>query len=149
VLQAADLDDCFLGPDSLEEDDPDHFRCGRDGDHLMCPFQCDDCFLFYNIQHHRPGAKVQDKVLMMCIHRANLDAFWSREPATVHANRRERSLAGRNIRLWTHCLLEAYGKLGVYSGPVFRVGGKGGKVKRSAMGDLDPLFHRILTRVQE
>ena len=34
-------------------------------------------------------------------------------------------------------------------GPVFRVAQKGGKTKCSAMGDLDILFHGILTRVQE
>lgn len=46
-------------------------------------------------------------------------------------------------------MLEAYGKLGVYSGPVFRVAGQRAKVKRSAMGDLDPLLHGVLVRVQE
>jgi len=363
VLQAADLDESFLGPESLEEEDRDRFKCARDGDHMMCPFQCDECH-FYNIQQRRPGVKVQDNVLLMCIRRANLDAFWSRETATVEANRREgarvlsgsarlgldqpyperkpfgvgdtfgmliacqsllRSLdAGRNTgtiqyetmrklrshysnfyhtlpdgtglttiadgrgsstftgsptysywfrrfmsgchrrmgdtwmpdrattldevlhsyilleedwgrfvgdwdmrlqtaltaiilvggfsgglrgeelpklelgairkywgeaihhnstphvplvlagrfkmsegeklfflplacrstsgidnRLWTHRMLEAYGHLGIYSGPVFRVAGKREKVKRSAMGDLDPLFHGILSRVQE
>jgi hypothetical protein len=54
----------------------------------MCPFQCDHCH-FYNIQQRRPGSKVQDEVLLMCIRRANLDAFWSKETATVSANRRE------------------------------------------------------------
>lgn len=363
VLQTSDLEDSFLGPESLEEDDPERFRRARDGDHLMCPFQCDGCH-FYNIQQRRPGTRVQDEVLMMCIRRANLDAFWSRETATVTANRREgarvlsgsarlgldqpypdrkpfpvgdsfgmaiacqslirsldagrntatvqfetmrklrghfsnffhtlpdgtglstiadgrgpstftgsptysywfrrfmtgchrrmgdtwipdravtldevlhsyilleedwekfngdwesklqcaltamilicgfsgglrgeeipklelgairkywdeavhhsstphvpltlagrfkmtegeklfflplacRSKAGIEIRLWTHRMLEAYGKLGVYSGPVFRVAGQRAKVKRSAMGDLDPLLHGVLVRVQE
>jgi hypothetical protein len=48
------------------------------------------------------------------------------------------STSGIHNRLWTHRLLEAYGALGVYSGPVFCMGGKRDKVKRSAMGDLDP-----------
>jgi hypothetical protein len=60
-----------------------------------------------------------------------------------------RSSSGIDNRLWTHCLLEAYGHLGVYSGPVFRVAGRREKAKRSAMGDLDPMFHGILVRVQE
>jgi hypothetical protein len=60
-----------------------------------------------------------------------------------------RSQAGIDIRLWTHQLLETYNAQGVNSGPVFRVAQKGGKVKRSAMGDLDLLFHGILMRVQE
>jgi hypothetical protein len=88
VLQATDLDESFLGEEGLEEDDPNWFKCGRDGYHLMCPFQCDLCH-FRNIQGRRPGAKVQDNVLLMCIRRANLDAFWSRETATVDANHRE------------------------------------------------------------
>jgi hypothetical protein len=87
-LQACDLEESLLGPEELEEDDPDRFRCTQDGNHLMCPFQCDQCH-FYNIQQRRPGAKAQDKVLLMCIRRANLDAFWSREMVTVLANRRE------------------------------------------------------------
>jgi hypothetical protein len=86
---ASDLDESFLGEEGLEEDGPNRFKCGRHGDHLMCPFQCDLCH-FRNIQGRRPGAKVQDEVLvLMCIRKANLDAFWSRETATVDANRRE------------------------------------------------------------
>jgi hypothetical protein len=60
-----------------------------------------------------------------------------------------RSQAGINIRLWTHQLQQTYKELGVVSGPVFRVAQKGGKVKRSAMGDLDLLFHGILGCIQE
>jgi hypothetical protein len=88
VLQTTDLDESILGAELMEEDDPDRFKCGRDGDHLMCPFQCDTCH-FYNIQGRRPGVKSQDDVLLMCIRRANLDAFWSRESATVRQNQRE------------------------------------------------------------
>jgi hypothetical protein len=66
VLQTADLDESILGVEMLEEDDPDRFKCGRDGDHLMCPFQCDTCH-FFNIQGKRPGVKSQDDVLLMCI----------------------------------------------------------------------------------
>ena len=61
VLQATDLDDCFLGAEYLEDDDPNRFKHARDGDHLMCPFQCNDCH-FYNIQQRPVGAKVQDPV---------------------------------------------------------------------------------------
>ena len=88
MLQVADLDESLLDTSELEEDDPDRFKYARDGDHMMCPFQCDTCH-FYNIQGRRPGTKTQDDVLMMCIRRANLDAFWSRETSTVEANRRE------------------------------------------------------------
>jgi hypothetical protein len=89
VLQACDLEESLLGPDELEEDDPNRFKAARDGDHLMCPFQCDDCH-FLNIQKRRSGARPQDSVLLMCIRCANLDAIWSRESATVvAANLRE------------------------------------------------------------
>jgi hypothetical protein len=49
VLQTTDLDESFLGAEVLEDDDPNRFKCGREGDHLMCPFQCDLCH-FHNIQ---------------------------------------------------------------------------------------------------
>jgi hypothetical protein len=49
VLQSCDLEESLLGPEELEEDDPNRFKCARDGDHLMCPFQCIVCH-FYNIQ---------------------------------------------------------------------------------------------------
>ena len=88
MLQLADLEESLLGNEEMEADDPDRFKCARDGDHMMCPFQCDGCH-FFNIQGRRPGVKVQDDVLLMCIRRANLDAFWSRESSTVEANRRE------------------------------------------------------------
>jgi hypothetical protein len=86
VLQSSDLDDAVLGTDQLENDDPDRFRRARDGDHLMCPLQCDDCH-FRNIQGRNPGDHHKDKTFMMCIRRANLDALWSRESATVKGNR--------------------------------------------------------------
>lgn len=88
VLQACGLEESLLGPEELEEEDPNRFRMARDGDHLMCPFQCDECH-FYNIQKRRPGARPQDSVLLMCIRCANLDAFWSQESATMVANLRE------------------------------------------------------------
>jgi hypothetical protein len=52
----------------------------------MCPFQCDVCH-FRNIQGRSPGDDHRDKLFMMCIRRANLDALWSRESATVRTNR--------------------------------------------------------------
>ena len=60
-----------------------------------------------------------------------------------------RSSAGIEIRTWTQRLLMTYEDLKVTSGPVFRVAHKGTKVRRSAVGDLDVLFHEIYARVQE
>ena len=55
----------------------------------MCPFQCDTCH-FWNIQHRAPEpSKYKDQRLLLCIRRANLDAFWGRKSSTVIANNRE------------------------------------------------------------
>lgn len=57
--------------------------------------------------------------------------------------------SGVKIQVWMSRLLEAYEDVGVTAGPVFRVAQKGGRVKRSAMGDVDVLFHGVLLKVQE
>jgi hypothetical protein len=52
----------------------------------MTPFQCDQCH-FVNLLSHMHIAKLaSDVCLLKCIRRANLDAFWSREPTTVKQN---------------------------------------------------------------
>jgi hypothetical protein len=72
-----------------EDDDPGRFKEGREGDHLLCTFQCDGCH-FLNIQHRLADVeRPADELLLMCIRRASLDAFWSRERSTVGQNRRE------------------------------------------------------------
>jgi endogenous inhibitor of DNA gyrase (YacG/DUF329 family) len=43
VLRAKDLDDSVLDDDDLVDDNPDRFRVARGGDHMMRPFQCDEC----------------------------------------------------------------------------------------------------------
>lgn len=63
----------------------DPYMCARDGDHLMLSFQCDLCH-FRNILGRDPGDSSQDVLLLAYIRRANLDAFWSREPSTVRGN---------------------------------------------------------------
>ena len=68
------------------EEDADRFMEARNGDHLMCPFQCDECH-FWNIQGQGPDEDSwKDRRLLMCIRRASLDALWAREPSTVAAN---------------------------------------------------------------
>jgi hypothetical protein len=59
------------------------FIVGRNGDHLMCPYQCDLCH-FRNIQKREPlFGNRKDRLLLQCIRRASLDAFWAQEPSTV------------------------------------------------------------------
>jgi hypothetical protein len=60
-----------------------------------------------------------------------------------------RSKSGIDNRLWTHRVVDAYGKVGITAGPLFRVSQKGTKVRRCSVGDLDVLFHGVLQRVQE
>ncbi|KAL7567487.1 hypothetical protein ACA910_009500 [Epithemia clementina (nom. ined.)] len=91
VLRASDLDNALLDDNDPGEqvDDDKRFQESREGDILMCPFQCDDC-LFYNLKSRYPtqddGA---DNLLLLCIRRANLDAFWSQERSTVNKNKTE------------------------------------------------------------
>ena len=63
------------------------FGTGRNGDDLMCPFECDTC-VFGKLFDHEPNVteSKQDAFAMACIRRVILDAFWSRARPTVNAN---------------------------------------------------------------
>ena len=62
------------------------FTCGRKGDHLMVPFEYDTC-IFVKLKKGKPNYQnPKDKLLLACIRRLNLDAFWSRTSSTVSAN---------------------------------------------------------------
>jgi hypothetical protein len=81
-----------MDPEDLADDDPSRLEEARDGDHLMCPFQCDVCH-FTNIHLCAPLlTSLQDRLNLVAIRRAILDALWARERATVEANRREARL---------------------------------------------------------
>jgi hypothetical protein len=59
------------------------------------------------------------------------------------------SKSGLKIRLWMFRLIGAYDKLKVVDGPVFRTAGKvQGTIRRAQIGDLDPMLHAVLKRVQ-
>lgn len=80
-----------------KEKDSLRFLQGRDGDHLMTPFQCDWC-VFRLLTHRIPSpTNRQDEFLLCVIRRANLDALWGREESTVLANRRNMD---QLLRLW-------------------------------------------------
>lgn len=89
-LFPSDLEDTILPLDDLrDDDDGDRFDTARTGDHLMCPFQCDEC-QFQNVYGTPPdGTSHQHSLALLCIRRANLDAFWARENGTVVQNWRE------------------------------------------------------------
>jgi hypothetical protein len=62
-------------------------RCmeGRDGDNLVCPFQCELCH--FRIKKCDPFASdLKDLSLLCGIRRSNLDVFWARRPGTVKSN---------------------------------------------------------------
>jgi hypothetical protein len=68
--------------------DQDRYKTGRDGDDFIICFPCDVC-QFRNMQQRDPNETKEDAFLMLCIRRAILDSFWSREPTTVDGNNRE------------------------------------------------------------
>ena len=72
---------------TTEEDKTRHL-VARNGDHLMIPFQCELCH-FRNLKGCNPRNIGVDFLLIRTIRRANMDAFWSREPGTVESTRRE------------------------------------------------------------
>lgn len=77
--------------ENIEEDASEklRFKTARNGDHMICPFQCDMCH-FHNIQKRDPiQENHQDELLGKTIRRAILDSLWARESSTVTSNRRE------------------------------------------------------------
>ena len=100
VLSVQDLDDSLVDETHLVEEDKGRFKEGRNGDHLITPFQCDECH-FYNMKGRRAIPNLStDDLLLLCIRRASLDAFWSRERTTVSSNMKE---AGKYLE--NMCLL--------------------------------------------
>jgi hypothetical protein len=72
-------------------------RQGWHGDHLICPFQCDECW-FRNLHHWDPIAgNDRDTLLLCCIRWVNLDALWGRESHMVDSTLRA---AKQLVRLW-------------------------------------------------
>jgi hypothetical protein len=67
----------------LDAKEADRFLVARDGDSLVCPFQCDVCH-FVNIMGREPLVQSpSDTRMMKCIRRVILDAFWTRESTMV------------------------------------------------------------------
>jgi hypothetical protein len=71
---------------------PVEYLVARDGDHLLVPFECNLC-IFRKLQRYDPLSTLeQDRLLLACIQRITLDAFWSRASSTVAGNRDKASL---------------------------------------------------------
>ena len=61
----------------------------RDGDSILVPFECDLC-VFRKLRQDNPvSSNPHDDLLLACIRRMNLDAFWSRARSTVLQNNRQ------------------------------------------------------------
>ena len=97
-----------------KEKDKNMYMEGRDGDHLLTPFQCDLCH-FRNIMGRSPmNEKAEDVRILSSIRRVNLDAFWSREAGTVMKNLHE---ARRALRICSAFQLPSsvpFGSMGPY-----------------------------------
>ena len=63
------------------------FQVTRPGDHLLTPFQCDLCVFRWLKQEDPNDTTSTDRVLLACIRRANLDAFWSWVTGAVRNDR--------------------------------------------------------------
>ena len=69
-----------------KEQNPNDYHEARNGDHAITPFECDTC-IFRKLRKRTPDKeREQDKLLLLMIRRANLDAFWSRARSTVYQN---------------------------------------------------------------
>ena len=72
----------------------DDFCRARNGDHTMVPFECDTCIFRKLTSRIFPEKRnPQDQLLLACIRRMNLDAFWSRATGTVNGQRDKLALA--------------------------------------------------------
>jgi hypothetical protein len=92
-----DADDDLYSTKAEQEKRKDRHRVARSGDCLMCSFQCDSCH-FQNIQGRSPTPTEESGPLMVAIRRANLDAFWAREPGTVEQNQAQLGQAEKGAR---------------------------------------------------
>ena len=76
VLVARDLDNSIIDDNLLEADDVLRFKNAQNRDHMMVPFQCDNCH-FQNLKGRMPNPELhQDKLLLLCLQRVILDSFW-------------------------------------------------------------------------
>jgi hypothetical protein len=69
------------------------YKQARDGDHLLVPFECDDCIYEKLRGVHPRFDESRNQLLLDCIRQINLDAFWSRATSTVRANKEKTKLA--------------------------------------------------------
>jgi hypothetical protein len=90
-----------INTDNIRNDQQETpYRTARNGDHLMTMFQCEACH-FANIQGREPRSESEtDRMLLRCIRRATLDAFWGAAPThdSVEENRQAFELYLETVR---------------------------------------------------
>jgi hypothetical protein len=74
-----DLDAALVDESLLEDEDPLRFQQAREGDHLLCPFQCDQCHFLNMKKRDYILLNIYDLLVMICIRWAILDSLWARE----------------------------------------------------------------------
>lgn len=62
------------------------FNMGRDGDHVLIPFECNLCIFKKREKINLVLKRVEDEQILACIMRVNLDAMWNRTTNMVNGN---------------------------------------------------------------
>lgn len=70
-----------------KKEDANRFMCGRSGDSLVFPFQCDTCW-FRNLEGRMPDRNSYgDELMLAYIRRVNLDGMWARSSSTISSTK--------------------------------------------------------------
>jgi hypothetical protein len=86
--ETVDDKDCLASVWRQKPRDKEKFKRARKGDYLMVQFECDFCIVA-KLKKRAPDLDNSiDKLVMACIRRATLDAFWSRAEGTVVSHAR-------------------------------------------------------------
>jgi hypothetical protein len=80
--------DPVTNEEMIEPGDERRHLEARPGDHLVCPFECDDCSFFRLVHDWPDESHPGQEHLLAYIRRSVLDAFWSREPSTIQQHLR-------------------------------------------------------------
>ena len=76
-----------------KEKDKQGHNMERNGDHFVIPLQC-NLYHFCNLTHMNYRNSTEDLCLIVCIRKANIYVFWSRESSIVAATKID------GVRIW-------------------------------------------------
>ena len=100
ILTEAGDDNRLTSGWKIKQSDRLRFCAARDGDDLLVSFECDTCIFAKVYQRLPDRVGEDDKFVLGCIRRINLDAFWSRARSTVLSNTsRFREMVNMSLRL--------------------------------------------------